>query len=126
MVFIVNPKQALRINITAPEYDNVIVSGYQTAGSVGCVDAGSIAMIVSLPEFALSRGATLHMEGAAPLPLISGTTQPPTLAQIATPVSSLFQARSGRAEKRSARWMGEAPHRLHGDRKKRHVVTCHA
>jgi len=87
VVYIINPAQALRINITAPEYDNLIVSGYQPAGSLGAVDASAIAMLLGLPEFALSRSASLHMEGAAPLPL-SATGSPNVMS---APVRSMFQ-----------------------------------
>ena len=91
VVYVANPQQALRISLTAPEYSNVIVSGYQTANSVGAIDTNAVALLVSQPEFALSRNASLHMEDTAPLALVSGTAQPPTLAQIATPARSMFQ-----------------------------------
>jgi hypothetical protein len=86
-VFIANPAQAIRINVTAPQYTNVIVSGYQAAGSVGAVDASAIAMLVSQPEFALSRSAALHMENTTPLPI--GTPGSP--ATVAAPTRSMFQ-----------------------------------
>lgn len=87
VVFVVNPAQATRINLTAPQFQNLIVSGYQTAGSVGAIDAGSIAMIVGQPVFAVSRDATLHME-STPLPLGTGTQGSGVLA---VPMRSLFQ-----------------------------------
>jgi HK97 family phage major capsid protein len=87
VVFVCNPAQALRINLLAPQYSNLIVSGYVAAGSVGAIDAGSIAMIVGQPVFQLSRDATLHME-SVPLALGTGTQGSGVLA---VPMRSMFQ-----------------------------------
>ena len=88
VVYVTNPAQAIRVNITSPtKPDNVITSGYMAAGSVGAVDANAVAMLVSQPEFALSRNAALHMENATPLPI--GTPGSP--ATMAAPTRSMFQ-----------------------------------
>ena len=87
-VFVANPAQAIRIGITAPEYANLIVSGYMPVNTVGAVDASAIAMLVSQPEFALSRNAALHMENATPLALGTGTQGAGVLA---VPLQSMFQ-----------------------------------
>jgi hypothetical protein len=88
VAFVVNPAQAIRINLLAPQYANLIVSGYMAAGSVGAVDTGGIAMLVGMPVFQMSRNATLHMENTAPLALGSGTQGSGT---VAVPMRSLFQ-----------------------------------
>ena len=88
VVFVVNPQQALRIGITAPEYQNVITSGYMAAGSVGAIDVGGIAMLVGQPEFRISSDAIVHLE-TSPLQIASGAQGSGVLA---TPTSSLFQA----------------------------------
>lgn len=85
-VFVVNPQQAARVSLTAPQYQNVIVSGYQTAGSVGAVDASAVAMLLSQPEFALSRSAAIHMD-TSPLPL----SAPGTPNTVVAPIRSTFQ-----------------------------------
>jgi hypothetical protein len=89
VVYVTNPAQAIRVNITSPtKQDNVITSGYMAAGSVGAVDANAIAMLVSQPEFALSRNAALHMENTAPLPIATGVQGSAT---VAAPTRSMFQ-----------------------------------
>ncbi len=50
--------------------------------------ADAIAMLVSQPEFALSRNASLHMESATPLALGTGTQGAGVLA---VPLQSMFQ-----------------------------------
>ena len=52
------------------------------------MDASAIAMLVSQPEFALSRNAALHMENATPLALGTGTQGAGVLA---VPLQSMFQ-----------------------------------
>jgi len=87
-VFIVNPKQSIRLRCIAPELaSDIITSGHQPIGSVGCIDSSAVALLVSLPEFQLSRSAALHMEGASPLPL--STTGTPNV--VSAPIVSLFQ-----------------------------------
>ena len=122
MVYVTNPAQAIRINITSPtKQDNVITSGYMAAGSVGAVDANAIAMLVSQPEFALSRNAALHMENATPLPLrhagLAGNV-------VAAPTAQHVSRRRRGAALRVARQLGQAPHRLHGARNTVIVVTA--
>ena len=56
--------------------------------TVGAVDASAIAMLVSQPEFAVSRNAALHMESATPLALGTGTQGAGVLA---VPLQSMFQ-----------------------------------
>ena len=82
------PGAGSRISLVAPGYTNVISSGYQAAGTVGAMDADAIAMLVSQPEFALSRNASLHMENATPLALGTGTQGAGVLA---VPLQSMFQ-----------------------------------
>ena len=119
VVYVTNPAQAIRVNITSPtKPDNVITSGYKAAGSVGAVDANAIAMLVSQPEFALSRNAALHMENATPLPI--GTPGSP--ATMAAPDPQHVPRGRGCAALRVARQLGETPHRLHRARNKRHLV----
>jgi hypothetical protein len=86
VAFVVNPAQAVRIGILAPNYANLIVTGYMPAGSVGAIDTSAIAMIVSEPAFRISKDATMHMD-SVPLPL--GTPGSPNV--VAAPMSSLFQ-----------------------------------
>jgi hypothetical protein len=87
VVFVVNPAQAIRIGITAPNYANLIVSGYMTGGSVGAIDTSAIAMIIGQPVFAVTSNATVH-EDTVPLPIASGAQGSGVLA---TPTRSLFQ-----------------------------------
>lgn len=87
IAFVVNPAQALRIGILAPQYQNLIVSGYMPAGSVGAIDVGGIAMIVGQPTFRISTDAVLHMDTAATA--LSATGSPNT---VAAPMASLYQA----------------------------------
>ena len=63
-----------------------IRSGYLAAGTVACVDAGSIAMMASPPVFGVSRSAAVHMNDV-PLPL-SATGSPNV---VSAPLSSMFQ-----------------------------------
>ncbi len=86
VVYVVNPAQAVRIGILAPNYENLITSGYMPAGSVGAVDASAVAMIISTPVFAVSRDAALHMDTAAAA--LSATGTPNT---VSAPMSSLYQ-----------------------------------
>lgn len=87
VVFVANPAQAMRINLLAPGYANLIVSGYMTAGSVGAIDASAIAMIVGQPVFAISNSAAMHLNDA-PLPLATGVQGS---GVVASPMSSMFQ-----------------------------------
>jgi len=87
VAFVVNPAQAIRIGILAPNYGNLIVTGYMAAGSVGAIDTSAIAMLVSEPAFRISKDATMHMDNV-PLPLATGVQGS---AVVATPMSSLFQ-----------------------------------
>jgi Phage capsid family len=86
VVYVVNPAQAIRINLLAPQYANLIVSGYMTAGAVGAIDTGAVAMIVGQPIFAVSRDATLHFETS---PTALGAVGSPNT--IAAPTRSLYQ-----------------------------------
>jgi hypothetical protein len=43
------------------------------------------------PDISSSREVSYHAEDTLPLPIVGGTAQPPTLAQIAAPVMSAFQ-----------------------------------
>ena len=88
VAFVVNPAQAIRINLPAPQYANLIVSGYMTAGSVGAIDTGGIAMIVGSRCLRCRRDATLHMENATPLALGTGAQGSGVLA---VPMRSPFQ-----------------------------------
>jgi len=87
-LFIMNPKQALRVSMSAPTFPSVIASGYVTPGTVGCVDANSIVMMLGDIVFAASSQATIHMENATPLAI--GTAGVPNT--VAAPTLSLFQA----------------------------------
>ena len=73
VTYIMNPAQALRIKLAAPQFTGVVVSGYMPAGSVAAIDADAIAMLVGQPVFAMSRNIALHMESTSPLGLGTGT-----------------------------------------------------
>jgi Phage capsid family len=86
VVFVVNPAQAIRIGILAPDYANLIVSGYMPGGSVGAIDVSSVAMIVGTPVFAVTNSAALNMDSAAgPL------STPGSPNVVSAPLRSLFQ-----------------------------------
>lgn len=70
----------------------MVVSSSVPAGKPIMLDTDMFASVTTdTPEFDVSDVATVHEEDTTPLPLVSGTTQPPTLAQIATPVRSFWQ-----------------------------------
>ena len=76
-------------------------------------------MLVSQPEFALSRNAALHMENATPLPLSARR-----LAERGgrADAARMFQEDAVALRCVLACQLGEAPHRLHGARNERHLV----
>ena len=88
VVFVMNPQQALRLQLSAFAIPGVIVSNYMAAGAVAAVDTDALVMLVSQPVFALSRNVALHMEDTAPLALGTGTQGSGVLA---VPLRSSFQ-----------------------------------
>ena len=111
VAILMNPAQALALGFAQTTTGDFLFTDRQQAGSkfgvsfivsntvpaarVIAVDAEDFASATGdAPRFAVSTDATLHEEDTAPLPLVSGTTQPPTLAQIGTPQRSLFQTDS--------------------------------
>ena len=111
VAILMNPAQALALGFAQTTTGDFLFTSQQEAGSkfgvsfivsntvpaarVIAVDAEDFASAAGdAPRFAVSTDATLHEEDTAPLPLVSGTTQPPTLAQIGTPQRSLFQTDS--------------------------------
>ena len=126
VVYIANPAQAMRINLTAPtNRTNVIVSGYQAAGSVGAVDGNAIAMLVSQPSFQLSRNASLHMENTSPLPLVSGTRNPQRWRRSPRRCEHVPR-RCYRVEVHVALRLGEKAHGMHGTHYGGDMVKRHA
>jgi HK97 family phage prohead protease len=111
VAILLNPAQALALGFAQTTTGDFLFQSQQEAGAkfgvsfivsntvpaarVIAVDAEDFASAAGdAPRFAVSTDATLHEEDTAPLPLVSGTTQPPTLAQIGTPQRSLFQTDS--------------------------------
>ena len=91
-VFVVSPSRLVYATATLANtfaYP-VLASGSIPADRIICVDAGAlIAAHAPEPKFSTSKDASLHMSDV-PLPLISGVSQPPTLAEISTPQRSMF------------------------------------
>jgi HK97 family phage major capsid protein len=85
VVLIANPSQAIRLRLAGVE--NVIASGYMTAGNVGAVDAGGVVVMGGGIRFLASTDATVHMDSA---PTAIGTAGSPNT--IAAPTVSLWQA----------------------------------
>jgi len=69
----------------------VISAPLLAAGMLICIDANAFANIVGPADVQASGDPVLHMESAAPLPLVGGTAQPPVIGSIAAPTSSMFQ-----------------------------------
>jgi len=73
----------------------VLASNGIAAGTVMAVAVNALAVGADpVPRFEQSKDATLHMEDTSPAQIVSGTSPPPTLAQIAVPVRSLWQSDS--------------------------------
>ena len=89
-IIILNPAQALTIaSIYDPEALSVIVSPNQPVGVVIALDAAQFVVASGPPSFRAGVDAILHMNDA-PIDIASGPA-PPTLANIAAPVKSMFQ-----------------------------------
>jgi hypothetical protein len=89
-VLIAAGKQAVAVAAYMPGMA-VISAPLLTAGMLICVDADAFANIVGPADVQASGDPVLHMENAAPLPLVGGTVTPPVIGSIAAPVSSMFQ-----------------------------------
>ncbi len=68
-----------------------IVAPYLAANTAIVVDAAAFASALGVPDFATDENPALHMESAAPLPIVGGTAQPPVIGSVAAPVQSLWQ-----------------------------------
>lgn len=88
VVYIMNPAQALSLQLATLQFGGVIVSGYMAAASVAAVDADALVLLVGQPVFAIGRNIALHMEDTAPLALGTGTQGSGVLA---VPLRSSFQ-----------------------------------
>jgi len=84
VMFVANPAQALRLQMAG--IGDVVVSGYQTAGSVGAVDVNGVAMMVGGVRFLASNQATVHLSDTPTALSVEGTPN-----TIAAPTTSLFQ-----------------------------------
>jgi hypothetical protein len=96
VVLIASPPQALALLLRAgPDFNTrvqVLASNALASGTVMVVAINALAIAADpVPRIEQSRSATLHFEDSAPAQIVSGTTPPPTLAQVATPVRSLWQ-----------------------------------
>jgi hypothetical protein len=90
-VLLMNTTQAATLGMLAPASAvPVIAAPYMTANSIAAIDASTFASALGVPEFRTDENPTVHMSDA-PLPLVGGTTQPPALADVAAPVTSLWQ-----------------------------------
>lgn len=93
VMFVTNPRQAVtaEVQMGANAPFTVIPSPALAAGTIIAVEVGAIASgFAGLPEFEVSKEATIHYEDTAPLAI--GTAGSP--ATVAAPVRSAFQTYS--------------------------------
>ncbi len=114
VVFIVSAKQGVRFRMQAADFGDVIYSSYMPNGSVGAVDANSIATMVGDIVFTASNSATVHMNDA---PTAIGTPGSPNV--VAAPTMSPVPGRLDRPALGTARLVDEKAIRRLGDRQLR-------
>jgi hypothetical protein len=86
---IVSGKQAASLASYMPG-TAVIAAPSLAGGTLICVDANAFANLVGPIDVSSSGDPVLHMSDT-PLPLVSGTVQPPAIGSISAPQSSMFQ-----------------------------------
>jgi hypothetical protein len=94
IVFVMSPANAAVASALLPSSFaySIVTSSAVPVSTVVAVDPAGVAAAMAEPRILASESAAVHEEDVAPLPLVSGTTQPPTLAQIATPMRASFQS----------------------------------
>jgi hypothetical protein len=90
-VLITNSVQAASIATLSPSPLPIIAAPTLAADTVIAVDASAFASAVGVPNFLIAEDPVVHMESAAPLPLVGGTAQPPVIGSVAAPATSLWQ-----------------------------------
>jgi hypothetical protein len=117
LVWLMNPAQSLALDLTTESgqfvfvqlqaqsdlFNNKIVSQTQPAGRVTLVDAADFVSAAGTPAFDISDQATIHEDDgtynadgtvSTVKPIVGAAAPPPALADIATPVRSLWQTAS--------------------------------
>jgi HK97 family phage major capsid protein len=94
IVYVTSPADLQSITVVAPAVlSSFVASGSLPAGRVIAVDADAFFVGEGLPSFDLSEEALVHSD-SVPAPIVGDLTPPPALADVATPVRSLWQTAS--------------------------------